>query len=141
MLVKNNAKRPVQHSFYNDKQELIIVEIAGGEVKEIQDDIAKLWLKHGLVVEYVEPKKAKEEKEELIARIKELEAQLKAAKKDENKEKEKEAPELESLKIKADELGITYAKNIGIDALTKKIDEFEAAKKDENKEGQTKDKQ
>ena len=86
MLVKNNAKRPVQHSFYNEKQELIIVEIAGGEVKEIQDDIAKLWLKHGLVVEYVEPKKAKEEKEELLAKIKELESQLKAAKKDEVKE-------------------------------------------------------
>lgn len=85
MLVKNNAKRPVQHSFYNDKQELIIVEIAGGEVKEIQDDIAKLWLKHGLVVEYVEPKKAKEEKEELLAKIAKLEAEL-AAKKEEKKE-------------------------------------------------------
>lgn len=86
MLVKNNAKRPVQHSFYNDKQELIIVEIAGGEVKEIQDDIAKLWLKHGLVVEYVEPKKAKEEKEELLAKIAKLEAENAALKKEEVKE-------------------------------------------------------
>lgn len=86
MLVKNNAKRPVQHSFYNEKQELIIVEIAGGEVKEIQDDIAKLWLKHGLVVEYVEPKKAKEEKEELLAKIAKLEAENAALKKEEEKE-------------------------------------------------------
>lgn len=86
MLVKNNAKRPVQHSFYNDKQELIIVEIAGGEVKEIQDDIAKLWLKHGLVIEYVEPKKAKEEKEELLAKIAKLEAENAALKKEEEKE-------------------------------------------------------
>lgn len=82
MLVKNNAKRPIQHTFYNDKQELQIVEILGGEVKEIQNDIAELWLKHGLVVEYVEPKKAKEEKEELLAKIAKLEAEL-AAKKEE----------------------------------------------------------
>ena len=86
MLVKNNSKRPIQHSFYNDKQELIIVEIAGGEIKEIDDEIAKLWLKNGLVIEYVEPKKAKEEKEELLAKIAELEAALKANKKEEVKE-------------------------------------------------------
>ena len=86
MLVKNNFKRPIQHSFYNKKQELIIVEIAGGEIKEIDDEIAKLWLKNGLVIEYVEPKKAKEEKEELLAKIAELEAALKANKKEEVKE-------------------------------------------------------
>lgn len=140
MLVKNPARRPVQHSFYNDKNELKIIEIQGGEIKEIDDKIAKLWLKHGFVVEYVEPKKAKEEKEELLAKIAKLEAEL-AAKKDEDKGKKKEAPELEALKIKADELGISYAKNIGIDALTKKIEEFEAAKEDEDKEGQTEDKE
>ena len=82
MLVKNNSKRPIQHSFYNEKQELIIVEIAGGEIKDINDEIAKLWLKNGLVIEYVEPKKAKEEKEELLAKIAKLEAEL-AAKKEE----------------------------------------------------------
>ena len=87
MLVKNTLKRPVQHTFYNDKQELEIVEIAGGEVKEINDDIAKLWLKHNLVEEYVEPKKAKEEKDELLAKIAKLEAEL-AAKKEVKEPKE-----------------------------------------------------
>jgi len=89
MLVKNNARRPVQHTFFNDKLELQIVEIAGGEVKEIQDDIAEIWLKHGLVIEYVEPKKAKEEKEELLAKIAKLEAENKELKKEEVKEVKK----------------------------------------------------
>ncbi len=75
MLVKNNAKRPIQHTFYNNKQGLQVVEIAGGEIKEIADDVAKLWLKHGLVTEYIEPKKAKEEKEELLEKIAKLEAE------------------------------------------------------------------
>ena len=80
MLVKNNAKRAIQHSYYDDKKELVIIEIAGGEVKDIEDEVAKVWLKHGLVSEYVEPKKAKEEKEELLAKIAKLEAENKALK-------------------------------------------------------------
>ena len=87
MLVKNPARRAIQHSFYNDKQELKIIEIQGGEIKEIEDEIAEIWLKHGLVVEYADPKKAKEEKEELLNKIADLEAQLKEQKKDTTKEK------------------------------------------------------
>lgn len=90
MLVKNTAKRAVQHTYFNKNNELIVVEIQGGEVKDIEDKIAEIWLKHGLVTEYVEPKRAKEEKEELLAKIAKLEAENKALKKEEPKEEAKE---------------------------------------------------
>lgn len=93
MLIKNNRKCPIQHTFYDEKKELQIIEIAGGEVKEIQDDIAELWLKNGLVIEYVEPKKAKEEKEELLAKIAKLEAENAALKEPEEEKKAKEEKE------------------------------------------------
>lgn len=140
MLVKNPARRSVQHSYYNDSQELIIVEIEGGEVKEIEDKIAKLWLKHGLVVEYVEPKKAKEEKEELLAKIAQLEAENKSLKSGQTEDKD-EIKLIDALKKEADELGISYAKNIGIEKLKEKIDAFISEKAEDKKDGQTEDKE
>lgn len=140
MLVKNPARRSIQHSYYNDSQELIIVEIEGGEVKEIEDKIAKLWLKHGLVVEYVEPKKAKEEKEELLAKIAQLEAENKALKSGQTEDKD-EIKLIDALKKEADELGISYAKNIGIEKLKEKIDAFISEKAKDEKDGQTEDKE
>ena len=81
MIIENKSKHNLQHSAYDEKFKLEIVEIKAGEVKEIEDSIAKKWLKTGLVVEYVEPKAAKaleDENKELKAKIAELE---KAAKK------------------------------------------------------------
>lgn len=80
MLIENKSKHNLQHSAYDEKFKLEIVEIKAGEVKEIEDSIAKKWLKTGLVVEYVEPKAAKEKESELLAEIEKLKAENKKLK-------------------------------------------------------------
>lgn len=80
MLIQNKSSHAYQHSGYNKKMELEIVEIKAGEIKEIDDKIAEKWLKTGKVVEYVEPKAAKEEKDELLAQIEKLKAENKKLK-------------------------------------------------------------
>lgn len=77
--------------------------LGAGAVADIPDDIAKIWLKINGVEEYVAPADLQKVEEE--------------AKK-----------ELEALKKEADELGIQYAKNIGVEALTKKIEAKKAEK-------------
>lgn len=81
MKLHNQANHAFQHSFMNDKNDLVIVEIKAGEIKEIDDEIAKIWLKTGEVVEFVEPKEAKElenENAKLKAELEKLKAPQKA---------------------------------------------------------------
>lgn len=88
MKIVNKSKCPFQHSFMDAKHQLKIVEIQPGEVKEVEDKIAQIWLKTGKVVEYVEPKEAKEKENELLAQIEKLKAEnakLKEAKKTKKK--------------------------------------------------------
>ena len=59
MKLQNKAKHAFQHSYMDDKQALQIIEILPGEIKDIPEEIAKVWLKTGDVVEFVEPKEAK----------------------------------------------------------------------------------
>lgn len=75
MKIHNKSKHPFQHSYYDKKMVLHIVEIGAGEIKEIEDDIAKVWLKTGEVVEFVAPEEAKEEKDELLKEIEKLKAE------------------------------------------------------------------
>lgn len=87
MLIQNKSSHAFQHSKYNEKMELEIVEIKAGEIKEIEDKIAEKWLKTNKVVEYVEPKAAKEEKDELLAEIEKLKAENKKLKESKPKAK------------------------------------------------------
>ena len=65
MLLKNNSKRNYIHSQLDSEYKLLVLTLKPGEVKEVPDNIAKSWLKSGEVVEYVDPKKAKEEQEKI----------------------------------------------------------------------------
>lgn len=81
--------------------------IAPNEVKDVDDKIAKDLLKHPKIEKFV----GEED-------VKKLEGE---------NEKLKKQLELEQAKNKANELGISYAKNIGLEALLKKIEKFENA--------------
>lgn len=77
------------------------------EVKDLDDKTAKELLKHPNIEEYV-----------AVEDVKNLE--------DENAELKKEL-QLAKAKEKANALGISYAKNIGLEKLLKKIADFENA--------------
>lgn len=129
MKLQNKAKNAFQASYYNDKMQLVIIEIQAGEIKDITDEkIAKQWLSTGKVVEFSDPAEAKAKEKELLAEIEKLKAENAELK---GEEKEEEKPlSIDDLKKIADELGISYPKNIGIKKLQEKID----AKKAENAE-------
>jgi hypothetical protein len=113
MKVKNISKRTWQHSYMDEKKELHIIELNPGCVNDIPDDVAKKWLLSGEVIEYVDPEDAKA----LIEEIEKLKAEKAALEEEETKEKS-----LDELKKEADELGISYAQNIGVKKLQEKID-------------------
>lgn len=75
MKVHNKSNHPFQHSYLDDKKQLVIVEINAGEIKEVKDEIAKIWLKTGSVVEFVAPEDLKAKEEELNKKIEKLEAE------------------------------------------------------------------
>lgn len=129
MKLQNKAKNAFQASYYNDKMQLVIIEIQAGEIKDITDEkIAKQWLRTGKVVEFSDPAEAKAKEKELLAEIEKLKAENAELK---GNEKEEEKPlSLDELKKIADELGVSYPKNIGIKKLQEKI----SAKKTETAE-------
>lgn len=130
MKLQNKAKNAFQASYYNDKMQLVIIEIQAGEVKDITDEkIAKQWLSTGKVVEFSDPVEAKAKEKELLAEIEKLKAENAELKGNEKEEEEKPLS-LDELKKIADELDISYPSNIGIKKLQEKID----AKKAENEE-------
>ena len=59
MKLHNKAKHAFQHSVADEIEGVKIIEIGAGEIKDIPEEIAKVWLKTGEVVEFVEPKQAK----------------------------------------------------------------------------------
>ena len=80
MKLHNKSKHPFQHSYLDKNFNLVSVEIGAGEIKEIDDKIAQVWLKTGQCVEFVAPEdlKAKEEKlNKEIEKLKEENAKLK----------------------------------------------------------------
>lgn len=88
MKVHNKAKHAFQHSIADEIEGVKIIEIGANEVKEIPDDIAKIWIKTGEVVEFVDPKEAKELEDEnakLKAELVKLKAPKKAASKNTKK--------------------------------------------------------
>ena len=121
MKLQNKSKNAFQASYYNDKMQLVIIEIQAGEIKDITDEkIAKQWLSTGKVVEFSDPAEAKAKEKELLAEIEKLKAENAELK---GNEKEEEKPlSIDDLKKIADELGVSYANNIGIKKLQEKID-------------------
>lgn len=111
MLLQNISKRKYVHSILNAKRQAELLTLNPGEHKEIPDEVAKQWLKTGEVIKYADPNEVEKLKAELEA--------LKAEKKEKS---------LDELKAEADELGISYAKNIGKAKLQEKIDEFKKGK-------------
>lgn len=115
MKVKNIAKNPFCYSKLDENYKLDMVIIKPNEVKEVSKEIAESWLKTGKVIEYVEP-----------ADVKSLEKEIEQLKAENNKLKGTCELDREALKKEADELGITYAKNIGAEKLLAKINDFKA---------------
>lgn len=89
MKLHNKSSHPFQHSYFDKNMDLISIEINAGEIKDIDDEIAEIWLKTGQVVEFVEPQEAKEEKNELLKEIEKLKAENEELKTKEEKPKAK----------------------------------------------------
>lgn len=75
MKIQNLSKHPFQHSYLDDKKKLVSVEILPGEVKDIENKIAQIWLKTGEVVEFVAPEDLKAKEEKLNKEIEKLKAE------------------------------------------------------------------
>lgn len=75
MKIQNLSKHPFQHSYLDKSMKLVSVEIQPGEVKDIEDKIAKVWLKTGDVVEFVAPEDLKAKEEKLNKEIEKLKAE------------------------------------------------------------------
>lgn len=116
MLVENKSKRMYVHSILNSRRQAEMLTLKPGEHKEIPDEVALQWIKTGEVIKYADPV----EVEALKAEI----AKLKA----EKEEPTKEEKSLDELKKEADELGISYNKNIGAAKLQEKINKFKEEK-------------
>lgn len=111
MKIQNKSKRTYQHSELDGLGQITIIDIKPGEIKEVNEKIAEVWLKTGDVVEYADPKDQAELKDENAK----LKAELAALKGKQS---------IDELKKEADKLGIKYAKNIGADKLAEKIKAF-----------------
>lgn len=131
MLVENKGKRTFQHVELDEKKQIKTISLLPGAHLEVPDNVAKLWLETGEVIEYADPVEVKAKQSDLEAenaKLREELEKLKAKQSDNKPEKS-----LEDLKKEADDLGLTYAKNISASTLAKKIEEFKG-KKSEDKE-------
>lgn len=86
MKLHNKSKHPYQHSYLDDKNNLQSIVLNVGEVKEIPDNIAKIWIKMGEIVEFVAPEDAKATEKALLAQIEALKAENQKLKATKNKE-------------------------------------------------------
>ena len=81
MRIYNKSSRTYQHTEFDTNNNLVVIEIKPKTNAEIPDKIAKIWLKTGDIVEYVEPKEAKAVQAKLEEENKKLKAELEALKK------------------------------------------------------------
>ena len=65
MKLQNKSKHPYQHTLLDNRNGVKTITLNAGEIKDIPDDIAKVWIKLGECVEFVEPDEAKELKAEI----------------------------------------------------------------------------
>ena len=85
MKIQNKSKHPFQHSCLNDQMKLVSVEIQPGEIKEIDDKIAQVWLRTGEVVQFVAPEDLKAKEDKLNKEIEKLKAENAKLKEDKPK--------------------------------------------------------
>ena len=81
MRVYNKSSRIYQHTYIDDKNVFHAINLNPKTDAEIPDDIAKVWLKTGEVVEYVKPEEAKAKEAALKEENAKLKAELEALKK------------------------------------------------------------
>ena len=130
MKLHNKSQRAYQHSFYDEENKLQVLYLRPDDVADnIPDDVAKLWLSTGDIVEFADPAevkeaqaKADEEKTKLENENTKLKEEIRALKEAQAKADEEK---LEALKKEADKLEIKYSDNIGYVKLLEKV---EAAK-------------
>lgn len=129
MKVQNKSKYAFQHTVLDRKKHVSLLVIAPGEIKDVPEDVAEVWLKTGVIVEYIAPAEAKAKEEELLKKIEQLEKENAALKGDNNNT----CPlDIEALRKDADELGVKYNKNISAEKLLEKINEYKAANQPED---------
>ena len=98
MRLENKSKRNYVHSVMNAKMQAELIILRPGENKEIPDEVAKTWIKSGEVVEYVDPKQAKEEKSALEDENKRLKAEIEKLKAQKEVKEEKPKTKVKSKK-------------------------------------------
>lgn len=105
MKLQNKSKRSYVHSYLDENYKLVLLQLKPNEVKDIPNDIAKVWLKSGEVVQFVEPQEVKNLENENAKLKAELEALKKAQpeEKVEDKPEEKETKKSKSSKSKKEE--------------------------------------
>ena len=81
MRLYNKSSRIYQHTEMDENNKLIVINLKPKTDAEIPDNIAKLWLKTGEVVEYVKPAEAKAKQAELEEENAKLKAEIKKLKK------------------------------------------------------------
>lgn len=92
MKLHNKSSHPYQHSYLDEKMELVLIELKAGEVKEIEDEkIINAWLKTGDIVEFVAPEEAKAKEDKLLKEIEQLKAENAKLKTKEDKPKAKKS--------------------------------------------------
>lgn len=122
MRVCNKSSRMYQHGEYN---------LPAGANIEVPEDIAKLWIETGDIIEFVKPEEAKAKEAELQAENAKLKAEIEKLKADAEKKPEEakdEVKTLEELKKEADDLGIEYGKTISAKTLQERIEAKKAEK-------------
>lgn len=83
MLLKNNTNRKYVHSWLDKNAKLQMIILGPNKILDVSEDVADSWLKIPGIIEYIEPKKAKELEDEnakLKAELEELKKQPKETK-------------------------------------------------------------
>lgn len=101
MKLQNKSKRSYVHSYLDENYKLVLLQLKPNEVKEIPNDIAKVWLKSGEVVQFVEPQEVKNLENENAKLKAELEALKKAQPEEKVEEKSEEKAEEKETKQKS----------------------------------------
>lgn len=97
MKLQNKSKRSYVHSYLDKNYKLVLLQLKPNEIKEIPNDIAKVWLKSGEVVQFVAPQEVKNLEDENAK----LKAELEALKKAQPEKKVEEKAEGKETKQKS----------------------------------------
>lgn len=100
MRVQNTSKRMYQHSTIDKDNKLVTLNLYPGADLDVPDDVAKMWLTTGDIIEYVNPAEAKAKEAKAADEIAKLEKENEALKAELEKLKAEAAKEPETAKAK-----------------------------------------